>query len=181
MRTPIALALAFVCALSLTACSGAASDEKDASAQTDSSQPATQIANPITEYDLLADAVDAAGFAFDVPESIGAYNACAYLVIAAGTGDALIEVDYAQDAAASSDDEYVVRKAAGADDVSGDYNSYAEESTLDADGISYALKGNDGQVNLVTWERGGYAYSLAAYGAAALSADEVEGIVLQIQ
>lgn len=187
MKTTTELAaLALTCALSLTACNGSSPDAADTSTETDSTPSSTQIASPITEYGSISEAADAAGFAFDVPESIGTYGNRAYLVISAGTDDALIEVSYTKTGAAAdatatdARDEYIVRKAAGSLDVSGDYNDYAEVTNVDTDAACYTLKGNDGLVNLVTWERDGYSYSFAAYGGAALASADAEEIASHV-
>lgn len=45
-------------------------------------------------------------------------------------------------------------------DISGDYNEYEEESTIEIEKISVTVKGSDGKVNLALWSEGGYAYAL---------------------
>ena len=52
------------------------------------------------------------------------------------------------------------RKAKGADDISGDYNSYAETKTARVNGADVTLKGTDGKVSTAVWCAGGYSYAV---------------------
>ena len=61
----------------------------------------------------------------------------------------------------NGEDALVFHKAPGPDDVSGDYNSYIEEKTADADGTAVTLKGDGGGYVLAVWTDGSYAYSLS--------------------
>jgi len=69
--------------------------------------------------------------------------------------DTLAEITYTGD-----NNELVFRKAAGNDDISGDYNVYNTEKTCDMDGYTVILKGNDGTYNLAVWQKDGYSYSI---------------------
>lgn len=67
---------------------------------------------------------------------------------------------------ASGEDEVArVRKAPGADDVSGDYNEYAETESVDVDGVSVTMKGEGGLVSLAVWTTGDYSYALSVEAA----------------
>lgn len=57
-------------------------------------------------------------------------------------------------------DRAIYRKAKETNDISGDYNEYAETDVMDIDGVEVALKGNDGLYNLAIWQNGDYSYSL---------------------
>ena len=59
-----------------------------------------------------------------------------------------------------ADDEAVFRKAEGTDDVSGDYNAYAEEISVAIGAYTVRLKGESGKYTLATWNDGTYSYSL---------------------
>lgn len=173
----------------LTACGGqpattpAASSEaaETASASTDSAATTTQIPNPFTDYETIADAAVAAGFSLDAPESIGTYGFRTYQVLGAGEDDAMIQVTYAATADAP-EDYYVLRKAAGTDDISGDNSDYEETSTLalGASNTEVTVKGAAGTINLATWAKDGYSYSLGAYGSAQLTEEELTSIFEQI-
>ena len=72
-----------------------------------------------------------------------------------------------------------IRKAPGADDISGDYNDYAETETLDVNSRSVTMKGNDGLVNLALWTDGGYSYALNVTDG--LSQSDIAALVAEIQ
>ena len=59
-----------------------------------------------------------------------------------------------------ADEEAVFRKAEGTEDVSGDYNAYAEETSVTIGAYTVRLKGESGSYTLATWTDGTYAYSL---------------------
>ena len=54
----------------------------------------------------------------------------------------------------ADDNRLFVRKEAGDMDISGDYNIYAEESTVTVGAYSVTLKGNDGMVSTAIWTSG---------------------------
>lgn len=150
-------------------------------ASTDSAATTTQIPNPFTDYETIAEAAEAAGFSMDAPESIGTFGSRTYQVLGAGEADAMIQVTYTASADAA-EDYYVLRKAAGTDDISGDNSDYAETSmlTLGASNTEVTVKGSDSTISLATWAKDGYSYSLGAYGTAQLSEEELTSIFEQI-
>ena len=54
------------------------------------------------------------------------------------------------------------RMAPGAEDISGDYNEYAQEETAEIGDWNVLLKGDGSAVSLATWTDGAYAYSISA-------------------
>ena len=54
----------------------------------------------------------------------------------------------------------VFRKSAGADDNSGDYNSYPSEKEISVDNMTVTLRGEGATYTLAVWSGDGYAYSL---------------------
>ncbi len=64
-----------------------------------------------------------------------------------------------------------VRMTPGTEDISGDYNEYAHEETVDVNGQPVHLKGDGTSVSLSTWTDGEYAYAISA--APALSRDDM--------
>lgn len=62
----------------------------------------------------------------------------------------------------AGDASLCVRMAPGTEDISGDYNAYAKEETVELDGQSVLLKGDGSAVSLATWTDGEYAYSISA-------------------
>ena len=93
--------------------------------------------------------------AFDIkaPTVPAGYEADAYIDI---SGE-LAEVFYVK-----GDDTLVYRVSRGEGDNSGDYNTYSNKKTVDVNGVSVELRGNDNKVNVATWSNGGFAYSVSA-------------------
>lgn len=97
-----------------------------------------------------------------------------YRVLSAD-GDVMFEIIYA-----SGEDETArIRKAPGADDVSGDYNEYAETETVDAGGVSVTMKGENGLVKLAIWTNGDYSYALSVENA--IGQSDMAALVSNIQ
>lgn len=69
--------------------------------------------------------------------------------------DTLAQIKYTGD-----DNELTYRKSAGSEDISGDYNVYNTEKTIDIDDCKVTLRGNDGTYNLAVWQKDGYSYSI---------------------
>lgn len=114
----------------------------------------TQIPNPFTDCDTLADAAALAGFDIIVPDSVDGYEERA---ITAAEND-MIQVLYLH-----GDDEICVRKAAGEEDCSGDYNECSEEKTVTVGDREVTMRGNNGKVMVAVWTEGGYSYSIGVY------------------
>lgn len=113
-----------------------------------------QIPNPFVDCDTLADAAALAGFDIIVPDSVEGYEE---RTITAMEND-MIQVLYLH-----GDDEICVRKAAGDEDCSGDYNEYSEEKTVTVGDREVTLRGNNGKVMVAVWTEGGYSYSIGVY------------------
>lgn len=114
----------------------------------------TQIANPFVDCQDLAAAAKQAGFSFSVPGSIQGYTKSLIQVV---PGD-MIQVFYD----GKDGNSLLLRKAVGTDDVSGDYNVYAQTRTVTVDGVSVTMKGNDGTVSVATWVRDGHSFAVDA-------------------
>ena len=183
--TSMLLALALV--LSLAACAQSAkpaakpekpaqtetADGKNAQAETAETEN-VQIPNPWTDYDSKDDAAQAVGFDLTVPDEISGCSEKSYRVLSA-EGDVMFEIIYA-----SGEDETArIRKAPGADDVSGDYNEYAETETVDGGGVRVTMKGADGFVKLAVWTNGDYSYALSVESG--LSQNDMAALVSNIQ
>ena len=113
-----------------------------------------QIPNPFVDCDTLNDAANVAGFDIIVPDSIDGYEERS---ITALEND-MIQVQYLH-----GDDQISIRKAAGEEDCSGDYNEYAESTVVTVGDREVTLKGNNGQVMLAVWTEGGYSYAVGVY------------------
>jgi hypothetical protein len=110
-----------------------------------------QIANPFVEYGSLEEAARAAGFELAVPEAPEGYDETIIQVM----DDSMIQVIYR-----SGDDRLLIRKAAGDEDISGDYNQYTESSTVSVNGADVTLRGDGGKISVATWVRDGYTYAV---------------------
>ena len=125
------------------------------------------IPNPVVEYGMdagsLEAAQDAVGFTISFPENLAVEN---YIVID-GT---LLEIDF---------DGGYIRKAAGADDVSGDYNEYENVKTADVGGAEATLKGNGGKIMLAIWVDGDYTYCVGV--TSGLTEDEMTSYINSIK
>ena len=112
----------------------------------------SQIPNPLTVHNSLAELAKAVGFDIKAPTMPAGYQADTYIDI---SGE-LAEVFYVK-----GDDTLVYRVSRGEGDNSGDYNTYSSKKTVDVNGVSVELRGND-KVNVATWSNGGFAYSVSA-------------------
>lgn len=111
-----------------------------------------QIPNLLTAHDSLAELAKAVGFDIKALTVPAGYEADAYIDI---SGE-LAEVFYVK-----GDDTLVYRVSRGEGDNSADYNTYSNKKTVDVNGVSVELRGND-KVNVATWSNGGFAYSVSA-------------------
>jgi len=135
--------------------------------------PQLMIGSPIQYADSLEEACELAGFEMSVPDAAKPYTKVDCTVY----DGAMIEVSYmTEDESATG---YYIRKAAGSDDISGDYNEYAAEQTLTVNGVDVVLKGNDGAWNLAIWTKDGYTYALVACEQS-MSLEEISALVSQI-
>ena len=134
-----------------------------------------QIPNPWTDCASKEEAAQLAGFDLTAPDAISGAGGKSYRVMTAEDAETISEIDYAS----GEDRAAYVRKAAGAEDISGDYNVYEEEQTVEAGSASVTLKGNDGLVYLAVWTDGGYSYALNV--TAGLSQSEMTALVSEIR
>ena len=114
-------------------------------------EPGARIANPFADYDTLAEAAEAAGFDLAAPERIDGYDPPLVQLMSGK----MLQLTFR-----SGEQRLIIRKAAGRDDISGDYNSYAETKTARINGADVTLKGADGKVSTAVWCAGGYSYAV---------------------
>ena len=139
---------------------------------TDTGDGSTEIANPYVDCETLEEAGELAGFDISVPDEIdGGYTQGTIQAVE----NEMIQVIYTTEAG----EEITLRKGTGTEDISGDYNEYAEENTLDVDGTSVTARGSDGLVYAATWTDGTYTYAITA--SAGLESDSVSALVPSIQ
>ena len=158
MKRLFAVIMMLLTILSLAACgSSSDNDEPDI----------IGMPNPFTDFDTLAEAEKQTGFYITLPDAIGSSDNKIYRAM----NNEMLEVIYVN----GEDETGRVRKARGSEDISGDYNEYAETETVSAGGIDVLLKGDAGLVKLAVWTNDDYAYSVSVE--AGLSADEMTAIV----
>ena len=129
------------------------------------------LANPWQECASMAQAESLAGFSFAISDSAlpeGYGPEAAYIQVIAG---AMLEVDYTGERGGS----VCLRKAVGADDVSGDYNNYDLTQTSRIAGQDVTLRGAENAWYVATWTRDGY--SFAVVSTSALTTSQVEVLV----
>ena len=129
-----------------------------------SSMSAVQLPSPFTSHTKLAEAAKVVGFELTVPEKAGGSPR---RDIETMSGE-MIQVFYGND-----ENEICVRKEAGSGDISGDYNQYAQAKTVEVNGSSVTMKGENGLFMVAIWESSGYTYSVtsgAGMSAAAMTA-----------
>ena len=111
------------------------------------------LTRPDTVYSTLEEAEKIAGFELDCPETYHEWTVSRISVYS----ETMIEVIYQN----SAEEEMMrVRKAEGSDDISGDYNHYAQEETLQAGAKTVTAKGSEDQFSLLTWNDQGYSYAV---------------------
>lgn len=118
-----------------------------------SSMSAAQIPNPFTSHATLAEAAKAVGFELIVPEKVGSSPR---RDIETMNGE-MIQVFYG-----STENEACIRKAAGEGDISGDYNQYAQSRTVEVNGSTVTMRGENGLFMVAIWENGGYTYAVTS-------------------
>lgn len=126
--------------------------------------------NPYTDHDSLEEAEEDAGFKIQVPDEICGAKAAAFRNL----GTKMLEVIYYD-----GDTEVArVRKGTGEDDISGDYNEYEADETVDAADTQVTLKGSADGCALAVWNADGYAYAVSV--TKETSKDEILKLVEEI-
>lgn len=113
-----------------------------------------EIPSPFIPFETLAEAEKLAGFTITLPEKLP--EGYTQKVIEA------IENEMLQVMFEKGENGFVIRKAKGSEDISGDYNEYKENNTVTVGNLKVSTRGNDGKVNTATWVDGEYTYSITA-------------------
>lgn len=108
--------------------------------------------SPFVDCDSMEDAAKLAGFDMNLPKTPDVVQAW---------DSYMIQALYGEDG-----NDMLIRKAVGSEDVSGDYNEYAQVEAVD--GVT--LKGENDMFSLAIWEKDGYTYSISV-GEALAQAD----------
>lgn len=143
-----------------------------------------EIADPFTEYASLDEAATAAGFSLMAPETMNNYSERIIRAMTDEDNATMIEVIYCNDdenGETDEENEIRVRKAAGNEDISGDYTDYSENSTITVENIPVSIKGDNGKIRLATWTNGDYTYSIGFYFDAGISSEELNRFITSVQ
>lgn len=161
-RKVFMFAICAAAALMLAACGGTPADgsdtpENSSDTLTGGSDGDVGIPDPFTEYQTLEEAEKEVQFTLELPQEAADYSGPVYRV-SKETG--LLEVIFE-----NGGESITFRKAAGDEDISGDYNEYAQVETVD--GVT--LKGENGMFSLAVWSSGGYTYAVSVHEAVSQS------------
>ena len=155
IKSVLIVVLVIAMVLSFAACS------KEKKEEPKEEETSTEIANPWSEVDNIEAAVEGArlkGFTFDegIQTSLGEIVPTTYRYM-----EKLVEIDAPVGAV-----ELTIRKGIGEADISGDYNEYANEWTVDVDGTEVTCFGNrEGEATKTIWQTNEGSYAILAYGA----------------
>ena len=174
---------ALITTLILAACTGQTPAGTEKTDATDSSQEES-IGNPFEDFDSLEEACEAAGFGMVIPESIEGYSRRTIQAIP----DELVQVFFeesdgkSETRSADSGDspkEILIRKAKGADDISGDYNEYKIEKTIVIGENEVTLRGpKKNNFCTATWTKDDFSFAIDA--AQGLRESEMKQLIILI-
>ena len=119
----------------------------------------------------LSEAEKIASFPISVPQSAGGQTIGKIGVIE----DTLITVYYGQEGNVA----VIIVKGKGSDDISGDYNEYAEQQVFNYENLEITAEGNDGLVNKAIWTEGQFSFAILATDG--LSLNEFKEIIKEIK
>ena len=123
------------------------------------------IPNPLSEYDTIEAAQEAAGFEIRLPEAPEGADRSVYRVM--NGGSKMLEVIWY----AGSEELLRMRKAPGAEKIDGDYNVYSMTSCAEYPFAEVELRMEDGRAHVISWtqKEDGSDYSYAVLSGAGLS------------
>lgn len=130
-----------------------------------------QIANPFVDYASLDAAAKTAGFELTAPDAVEGWNGEKLVQVMSGS---MIQIIFRD----GDDNRLFIRKEAGSEDISGDYNEYGEVNAVAAGAYEATFKGDDGKVSTAVWTNGGYSYAVTSD--VPMSLDAMRALVAQI-
>ena len=112
-----------------------------------------QMIYRVVDCDSPAELAEQAGFSISVPQSIPfEVNEISY----SWQWNTIAEIDYY-----GSENELCYRKAAGTDDISGDYTEYELVREVPVNGASVTIREEAGRCYLATWQKDGYTHAVS--------------------
>ena len=137
----------------------AGNSDVDADARSNAATPEAgtdsrvMTANPWKDSDTLKEAEADAGFEVNIPDRFKDFAPSCYR----STKNDIIEIIYTD---SEGNEAFRIRKSAGTDDISGDYNSYESEKSTSVEDKTVNIKSNGNDVYVVTWCEGNYTYAI---------------------
>jgi hypothetical protein len=114
---------------------------------------AEDIINPVQNYDTIEEAQKVLNFKVTVPkELLGKYNIKYINTISRD----LFQICYV-----SNQGDILFRMGQGTEDISGDYNNYKINNTVNINGSNVKLKGDDNLIKVATWSANNMSYSIS--------------------
>lgn len=175
MKKIVTIALSSMMLLSLTACSGL-EPTKDMSQPKENNRiignEDVQIPNPFREFTNLSEAEQFANFTIKLPSELP--DGYKLKMIEA------VEQDMLQIIYGSNEDQLIIRKAKANEDMSGDYNEYAEVQSIMIGDKKVETRGDNGKVRVSVWFDGEFSYAISLNSAAALEVATLQAMIQQI-
>ena len=163
-----AFTLCLAAALAFTGCGSSGTAETAGKVP---SQSEVSIANGIVSCDGHAALAEKLGF--DVAQldylPFDAYSTEYY-----SYWDEMAQINYH-----CEDRSVTFRQARGSDDISGDYNNYADELTVEINAAEVTLRGADDAYSVAVWEKNGFSFAISC--SPALSQDDLRSIIEHIE
>ncbi len=128
----------------------------------------------IVEYQSAEELSQSAGFLIN---DINEWKESADSVVYQSYGENLVQITYILD----EQEGYEIRKGRGAEDISGDYNTYSNTQEVNIDEKNVTLKGYEQDVNLAIWSDGEFSYSLRKIGKSLTEQEMISLVRLVIQ
>ena len=168
MKKGIAILLATLLLLSLAACARKP-EEGNKPAETENKPEEienaptglgnVQIPNPWVDCATLEEAAKLAGFEIAVP---GGFDGYPNQMIQAMEKSMIQVLYFDGDPDAEDSSMVMVRKGTGSEDISGDYNVYSEQETVQMHGVDVQLRGEKGLVYSAIWTWEGCSFAINA-------------------
>ena len=184
MKKIFAAVLVLLALAGLCACGKTAEPVTEPLTQPESEPGYEGMANPWQDCSSLEDAVEIAGFNIAVPDRIEGYPE----TVIQAMDKKMIQVFYCN---ASFDYDnaktVLIRKGTGSEDISGDYNEYANTWTQNIKGLEIRCFGNrEGEATKTIWTVEDDSYAILAYGLGGdtdygLTADDLNSLINAFQ
>ncbi len=136
------------------------------------------ISSGFIDAATLQEAEELAGFALEAPESVEGFAEKRISVLDLDTK--MIQVIYYNE---GTDADVMIRKENfgpdGAMDITGDYNTYSEETTTEVNGQEITIRSENGAAYNAIWNDGEYNYSISA--SEGISLEFMKELLAQVQ